>query len=281
MYFLALFNDTHGTFYSYQMLRDVMEGLDTEQDFFALSAEVRDSMIEAVQSAPAYERLAKDRLEAYNVSVPVSRKDVYGEDNDGKHFISIDLVKANFQALKHYDLELVRGCGNYALWVRNFTDIPYFQNSKYLRQVMFGNCLPKKQQKIQKWMIAEIIEVLTKRIGYPMDWLCSASSDEVVIRLPDSIPLADVLGTVRRYIDYSNVDTHVEGFKLVRIGDKPYYVRELANGEVDFKGVPAYFLPQVYKKYFGKPLNDMDLSFFFEGQVAQFQNALYEDAERE
>lgn len=64
-------------------------------------------------------------LKNYEVVVPVTNMDVYRPDNDGKYFLSLDLKKANYNALKFYDPEIVLDTGFYEELISRFTDLDY------------------------------------------------------------------------------------------------------------------------------------------------------------
>ena len=73
-----------------------------------------------------------------------------------------------------YDNELTLGYDDYESLIGHVSNFEYFKKSKYLRQVIFGNMLPKKQQRLQKWVIDQVISVLHHDIGIPLNSFVSA-----------------------------------------------------------------------------------------------------------
>lgn len=77
--------------------------------------------------------------------------------------------------------------------------------------------------------------------------------------------------------EHMNLDVEIEIYKLNHIKPFKFYVKEFVNRpRYELMCVPLYYYPQVYKKYNDIELNDYDLSFFFENQVARFVKPLKE-----
>ena len=47
------------------------------------------------------------------------------------------------------------------------------------------------------------------------------------------------------------------------------------TNEVKYRNVPKHFMPQVYKKINNIEINDFDLTFEYEGQIANFKSPLF------
>ena len=265
-----------------EYLTQAVMSLGGEEQFFAESNRVKDSIISAVQAKEVYQKLQNDRLDEYNVNTGVKQQDIYNMSNVNRTFISLDLKKANFNVFKMYDSDLVLGFDTYEEMVGSVTDYEYFKQSKYLRQVIFGNMLPKKQQKLQKWVMEKLIRVLHEDVGIQMEDFVSASSDEVVFAVaPEGVE--KFVDMVERKL-YANDETEsisdwvrVEAFTLKSIGDKKFFVKEGTNGSVEFKGIQSYFFMQVFKKYTEQEITDMDKAFYHDGFLATFNKTVFED----
>jgi hypothetical protein len=85
--------------------------------------------------------------------------------HDGKYFISLDHVTANFNALKFYDPSIVLHCANWQELISKFTELEYFKRSKYFRQIVFGHLNPKKQAIISKFITSEVYRALSSKLG--------------------------------------------------------------------------------------------------------------------
>ena len=187
--------------------------------------------------------------------------------------LSIDLKKANFTSLKYFDSSLVDNCSTYREFMEQFTDCDYIINSKNFRQVVFGQLNVKRQQIIQKYIISifasKLIQIINK------ERIMSASSDEIVI------DISDIFGTqfVQQIIDICNnianslnVEINISIFTIKALSNpsKFGYVKEHINGKIEFKSTSKVFFAQAFKEYFNLPLNEKDLTFYYEGQLAKF-----------
>ena len=269
-----------------QLLEEAVTALGGEDKFFAESHKIKDAIINAIQATDAYKKLADNRLESYETKNSVEQQDIYHMGNVNRTFISVDLKHANFNVFKLYDASLVLNHNNYDELIGSLTTLEYFKSAKYLRQVIFGNLLPKKQQKLQKWVIDKCITVLHTDVGIQMADFLSASSDEIVFAV-DPKHIDEFAGMVKTKLT-ENVETaqfsdwiKVQAFTLKSVGDKKFFVKEnCLDGTVEFKSVPAFYFMQIFKKYFNKPIEPYDMMFNFEGYVAEFkEKVIFNDYE--
>jgi len=273
--------DAHfGTRTKFEMLRFFVENQGGEEGFFEQSNRVKGKIIDAISNKEAYLKLQNDRLDGCNTVNNVSQQNIYNMGNVGKTFISIDLRHANFNVFRVFDPDLVLGFDTYVDLVGSVTDFDYFKQSKYLRQVIFGNLLPKKQQRLQQKLMDDVITDLHRSAGITMKSFVSASSDEVVFEVNAAeaetltLKVKAVLDQLRTSPLYDNL--RIESFRMKSIGDKSYFIKEnTSTGEVTFKGVPSLIFMQVYKHYYGLPLHPNDLVFYHEGFLAEFKETVF------
>ena len=266
-----------------EMLNEIVQELGSEEGFFTESNRVKNEIINAIQSKDTYKDLQNDRLDSYNVTTNVSQKDIYTMENVNKTFISLDLVKANFNVMRGYNPELTLNYETYEELVSSVTKFDYFKKSKYLRQVIFGNLLPKKQQKLQKFVMSKIITMLHNDVGIAMEDFVSSSADEVVFAV-DPSNVDKFVAMVERKLSESSLTSmysewvRVEAFTLKSIGDKKFFVKEnCLTDNVDFKGIPSFLFMQVYRKYTNTPETDLDRMFYHEGYRAIFTQGVFDE----
>jgi len=283
-YYMAELDEHFGTKEKIKMLMDIVNSVG-EEGFFAESNKVKDTIIESIQSNETYTELQQNKLEEYNVNNGIKQQDIYNMKNDGKTFVSIDLKHANFNVFKMFDSELVLGFDTYEDMVGSVINYDYFKKSKYLRQVIFGNLLPKKQQKLQKWVINKIITVLNTDVGIKKEDFVTSSSDEVVfVTSPENVE-SKVETVLKKLIENPETSNFipfckVDAFTLKSIGGRKFFVKEgCLDNSVDFKSIQSYFFMQVYKKYLDKPITDMDKKFYFDGMIATFDKGIFEETE--
>lgn len=201
------------------------------------------------------------------------KTDVYSSANDGKKFISIDLEKANFQICKKYDKNIVLGAKTYDEFIKKFTDSEYFVNSKYLRQVIFGNIAPKRQNTMEKYYTGKILDFLIENKFFSPEDIRVYTHDEIVFNTPEYLTEEKTKEIYDAILNEFDLKTHVESYTVKEICNS-YFAKVQNNGKVSFKGVPAYLYAQVYKKYFGLEIEKRDLMFLYESMPAYFSKTI-------
>lgn len=231
-------------------------------------------IINDITNKPEYQEMqAADII--YYPAPNIKTADIYNKSNVSREFVSIDLVKANFQVLKRFSNELVNNTENYKEFVIHYNKhfkysekfVNYLVNSKYLRQVLFGNMNPKKQQAHQKEIINNIINYLITN-GVDTKHIISKSPDEVVVDCTDI--KYSFLDEVKECTDLP-YQMRIERFTLHQIENKKHFYKKDINGNIiDIKGVEGYLYAQVMRRLFNEEITENDLVFYAEKQLAKF-----------
>lgn len=248
-------------------------------DYCAL---VRDKAINTVIESPEYKAFNNSDLSVYKISKNIGEHSYYTEATNGCKFISIDLKKANFQAMKYVG---VIDDETYSDFIDRFGGDEYIKNSKYLRQVIFGKMNPGRTVTVEKYIMGKIMayadEVLP--IGFE---LYSQNSDELVYKLNSETFVGDiniickVLEKV--VLDNLNIEVRVEYVQvkklpIVNVNDNNIdaFVRtNLITNESVLKKASTTFYPQIYKLWKGKEIEKRDLIFYDNDQLAMFLEPL-------
>lgn len=235
-----------------------------EDKFLFLRKEITDAAIEYIKSRTQYEDFQDHIPNVVKSDIP--NINLYHPENHGKSFISIDMKNANFQIMKRYAKILNFECyKDFIAYIissldskvaKNETIIDYFTNSKTLRQYIFGNCNPKKQQQIQKNIINKVANDLLEKdcLVYKL------SSDELIVT-----------------DDYVNPYTYgyeftCTGFYLYKfVEDRDIYVKQMPTG-VSLVGCPKYLYPQYYAILNDHEIEEMDLYFYQDRNIARFED---------
>jgi hypothetical protein len=274
-YYIGLYNEVHKTKYKYHMLELSVMGNKGEEGFMKEFNSVKDKIIADISSKESYKRLADSRVPIeYTSTHQISTQNIYTPEFDNCVMYSIDLKKANFNSMKYYDPDLVNGKKDYVDFISEYTDDPYMKESKQLRQVIFGNLLPKKQQSIQKAIINMIADRILSKIPTKVT---SMGTDELIIHgITEKTRVFDILFNLIGAIPTDLIHlVKIEHFRLLHVHHtKPFYVKVTENN-IEFKNVPTIYYPQVYKHYMDLPIGPKDLLFEYEGEMATFVNPLY------
>ena len=254
-------------------------------------AQIRDNIITSIETSDAFKEFNSADMKMWKTpTFSVGDLNIYNNTNTGRYFISIDLKKANFQALKHFNPDIVKNCDTYEDLMSYFGGDDYFKKSKYTRQVIFGKLNPKRTITYEKYLIGKIFtnpnNFIFKHL-YNKCNLVTVKSDEIVFEIDDHAVLREIDKTILNVLKTeikSNVglDVSVEAFYLNRIVCENHngttvdgYIRDFyLDNKMDLKSVSSIFHPQIYAFSKGLEITDNDLFFRAEDQTAKFCNPL-------
>lgn len=272
---LTLFDKFYGTLDKWNLFLEELQRYNCEQDYFEEYNRVKDSAILSIKESEAYQRFNADDMNKYRVTHEnLSSKDIFKQTNDGKAFISIDMRKANFSSLHHYSADMF-GVNTWEEFISKFTDNQHIINSKYIRQVILGNCNPKRHITYEKYLMNILLtDLLEKHI--PIERVVFFSNDEIVIDVSDMNKSRQVLlaFNIEQYLKDASPKFKVELFTLYKIHGTDGYYKEILNenGEkdIEFKCLDNYMMPFVIRHFLGEEVTDSDKVFYHEGLLAQF-----------
>ena len=263
-YFVNLYDKVLQTKEKYQLFNNAIEKYGSEENFFVESNRIQNEIIDSIKGLPNYELFLSNTKDNYNstLHLNVTKDQVYKTHSDGYIFLSIDLVKANYNALKYFSSDLVLNSQNYIEFMKNFTKEEYFLTSKKFRQVVFGNINPKRQQKIQRYLIDLLFKIIDQYVSE--DCIKDITSDEVVllVQLDKMDTYSSMINEVTIVAEQLGIEIRCDLFELQQMKPYNYYVRKYYDGRLDFRCIPLHHYAQVYKHYFNLPINDFDLTFY-------------------
>ncbi len=274
---LKLYDKFYGTIEKWQIFVKELEKYHCEQDYFEEYNRVKDAAINTIKESEAYKRFNNEDMNKFaikNKGLPA--KDIFHPDNDGKVFISIDMKKANFSSLNHYDKSIFGGTNTWEEFIGKFTDNQHIINSKYIRQVILGNCNPKRHITYEKYLMDGVLDFVTE-FFLPTDKVVFFSNDEIVfdVTYNEFETAIDKAYSLQKILeDKAVIPLKIEPFILHKIGGTDGYYKEIfkENGErdIEFKCLDNYMIPFVLRKFLGEEITDCDKVFYNEGLLAQF-----------
>ena len=263
-----------------ELLRIVKEDFnDNVEEYLSYYNEVKESVIQYIKNSTAFKTLNEDNMSKYVVKSNFPKADIYKEDNIGKKFISIDWKKANFSVLVKYAEITNTEFFNSFDWVdfmKQFTKYEYIVNSKYIRQVVFGNCNPKRQIDLERYYMFKFTESLLYNLKFLKDdMVVSLREDELIL---DATFMTDEeIGKVKllcEELESEYLPMSFEVFTLGRLTNTEAYVKckgtNSDNFEFELKCVNPYEAPFIYRFMRGELLQDTDLYFYNKPYVARF-----------
>lgn len=273
---LKLYDKFYGTFKKWNVFLDEMSKYHCEQDYFEEYNRVKDAAILDIKSTEAYQKFNEEDMNKYVVSHKnLPNKDIFKSSNDGRSFISIDMKKANFSSLHYYDSNIFGGASSWEEFIGRYTDNQHIINSKYIRQVILGNCNPKRHITYEKYLMDGALTYLTE-VFVSMDCVVFFSNDEIVVDVSDMDKPEQVLNKfqIENSMKDMPVSLKTELFVLHKIIGTDGYYKEImednGNTEIEFKCLDNYALPFVLRKFLGEEVTESDKVFYHEGLLAKF-----------
>ena len=247
---------------------------------------VRNDAIKTVNESESFNKFRNCDLSAYNIDINIGEHSCYNNVTDGCRFVSIDLKKANFQALKYMG---VIEDEDYDHFIERFNGDDYIKNSKYLRQVILGNLKPDRQRTIERYMMSLIKTVTDEIMPIGFD-LYSLNSDELVYKQNCDRFYGDIKiicgvieSAVRQKFGFEVRADYIEVTKLpiVNVNGsevEAFVSKNLNTGAEKLKKASTTFYPQIYKLWKGMEIEERDLVLYVNDQLATFNSPLMLDA---
>lgn len=273
---LQLYDSYYNTLDKWNIFVRELEKYKCEQYYLEEYNRVKDAAINDMKLSDGYNRFNEEDMGKYSVKYKdLPSKDIYKPSNIGKLFISIDMRKANFSALKFYDKSIFSNADTWEEFVGRYTENKHIVNSKYIRQVILGNCNPKRQVTYEKYLMGLVLEVLIDELGYSASDIAFFSNDEIVIdmgKYEDCINKQKILEMVVNV--RFNIPFRIELFYLHKItGTDGYYkelVKNIIEKEYEFKCLNNYMMPFVFRKFNSEDITENDRVFYHEGLLSKF-----------
>lgn len=251
---------------------------DCDQDYFEEYNRVKEQAMSSIKESDAFKRFNNEDMNKFSVKYSdLTTKDIYKESNVNKLFISIDMKKANFSALQHYDSNMFGDSKTWEDFIGEYTNNKHIINSKYIRQVVLGNCNPRRQVTYEKYLMGEVLSHIEK---YNLkDKVVFFSNDEIVFDMSeDNVELKLLLYMCKCLQEDINEDLNipcrVELFKLLNIKGTDGYLKEVIKNiderEYEIKCLNNYMLPFVIRRLQNQEITENDKVFIHEGLLSKF-----------
>jgi hypothetical protein len=229
-------------------------------DFVQYGYDVKNSVIKSIRDTPEYLTLDSKK---YTIDRKFhGSKDYIKDDNIGTNLVSLDLVTANFQALKYANSKVVLDAPTYADLISKFTDEKSIQNSKQIRQIIFGNLNPKFQQTVERYIINQILKLLVDNNLLDESQLVSITSDEIVYQSKGNDD------NIMQKINETPFNVRCEKFTLEKFNR--WFVKRYDDKRTKLLQVSGKMYAQIYRKFYDLDIIDKDLWFEDDGYLCKF-----------
>lgn len=256
--------------------KEIRRSFENTQDYFEYYNKVKDNAINYIKESEAFKVLNSDDMNKYACKYNYPQADVYRANNVGKRFISIDMSKANFSALVAYGrtigTEFFKNF-NYREFMEQFTDVEHIINSKYIRQVIFGNCNPKRQVTYEKYLMGTLLNKLFNKEVINENSVKSLCSDEIIL-FADGLDISKIKNIIDEMS--SEIPLKLEVFELGKIEGSEAYIKKIYNNIADMseftyklKCVNPEEAPFIYRLVNNQDIEEEDSIFNYNGKLAK------------
>lgn len=250
-----------------------------EEEYFAYYNELKDKIIDFIKNSETYKVLQEDTSICKRPNLNIKQGDTYKESCIGKEFLSIDMKKANFSALVKYG----NVCGkkffdsyDYEKFMKQFTPYDYFAKSKYIRQVVFGNCNPKRQIAYETLLMSNVLTFITNNshlTNLTMKDAYSLNSDEIIFDITGKNK-EEITSNLRKFASQTEIydlPLRIESFKIGKLEGTKAYVKLFDDEKYELKCVNPYEAPFIYRYMKHENSIGFDRYFLYEGKLARFE----------
>ena len=278
-YFIDLYDKAFNTKSKLNTFMEIVNRFETEGEVLDYLQSVTDSVVEQIKVKEEYSEFLNADMNQFAIKSKYPSSSIFKECHTGKELISIDLSKANFQAMNYFNPNIL-GASSYKDFLKKYGVVDeYILNSKYIRQVIFGNLNSKRLSTIEKHIIYKIVEKL-ETFNYT---ILLVTDDEIVLK-----GSKDIYENILNIVSGMNIQVAVELFVLKTLrqpngqpfkSDK-FYVKDFIAFTDDkilpfeIKATDSTFYPQFFKLIQGMEIIDNDLVFLNEGFVAQYRSKI-------
>lgn len=283
---LWLFDRFYNTLEKWELFVEELQKYNSEQEYFEEYNRVKDEAISSIKNTLAYQRFNVDDMNRFRVKYNnLPNKDIFKPSNDGKTFISIDMKKANFSALSYYNKNIFSNAETWEEFISSFTNNQHIINSKYIRQVILGNCNPKRHITYEKYLMDYALSVFLKQT-FSIDRVVFFSNDEIVIDVSDMTTQEQLLLLFQINVCKESIPIPLKAelFTLYKIHGTDGYCKKITNEhygkEIEFKCLNNYLLPFVARYFLNEEVSANDKVFYHEGLLAQFVDVPEIEVER-
>lgn len=274
---LKLFDPFYDTLTKWDLFITELQKYKTEQEYYEDYNRVKDAAIQSIKDTKSYQEFNSMDMNEYGIvhkSLPGTS--IFKPQNNKRSFISIDMKKANFSSLHQYNADIFHNKNTWEDFIKQFTNNEHIINSKYIRQVILGNCNPKRHTTYEKYIMDQLLIQIEKNI----DMQCPVvffSNDEIVfdvtdLNMEERIELRNTLENFTK--ERFSVPFRVENFNLYKIINTDGYYKKIfddnLNTRIELKGLSSYIIPFVLRKFLNEPVTENDKVFIYEGCLSKY-----------
>ena len=282
-HFLDLYEEHFNAKTLWEMFLKELEQYEHESDYLQEYNRVKDAAITYLAENPEMQYFCQqedmNKFNVQNTGLPAST--VFKETLVGHTLLSIDMKRANFSALRHYNPAIVGGKETYEEFIGMFTDSEYMKRSKYIRQVIFGNQNPRRQTKYEQYLMDLVLTKFLEFELFTKSMVVYFGTDEIVFDISEIAGHKDLISFVDSVLNWAaenNIRIRGEHYRLLRIRGTSGYMKDFVYPSLDknfeIKSASGIEMPYIIRSLKNESPEDMDGVFVYEGLMARLVEPL-------
>lgn len=272
-YQLALFDTYYDCVDKYSIFINSVNKYPNEEEYYCFYNTTKDIIMNYVKTNSAFLEFNNCDMSEWNkVLATISKyqflsKDIYKKSFVGRRFLSIDMIKANFNVLKHYNPKIFNNVETYEDFIHMFTKDENIVNSKHIREVIFGQCNCGRHITYERYLMAKLVlsvlndEIQDTKVTRSVVFF---SNDEVIFDITD-MSKEQIKKISDAFKNLTVVPLRFEQFTLKCIYkdniDDISYIKEFDDGKIAIKKYQSFYLPIIIKYLRNEPVIEEDLIF--------------------
>lgn len=278
---IKLLDPYYDSWHKWIVFTSSLERYKNQEEYFADYKAVKEKAIQDIKNSQGYQKFNQIDMNEYPIyKGNLPGKTIYRDENDKKLLLSIDMITANFTALKYFDDSIFGEADTWEDFISRYTSNRHFIESKYTRQVILGNCNLKRHITYEKYLMSGILEYVFS-LGIEENKIMFFSNDEIVIDITElGKDYGDYLSVkIKSKYEKEGIPLRTETFCLHKIHGvdgwyKEIFCRDRFNNpqtKIRIKGTAAEMLPFIIRILQDEPIHMSDKMFYSYGKLAKFE----------
>ena len=275
---LKLFDFLYDSVSKWKLFTKEFKKYDSCDDYFTNYSRIKDEAIAFVRNTEGFQIFTAYGINDFSIKnkgLPVNK--IYKPKNNGRVFLSIDMKKANFSALREYRDDIFGGSDTWEAFISRFTDNKHIINSKYIRQFIMGNLNPMRQHAYEKMLMDKLLTDILHAKVISKENVAAFLADEIIFDVTDLENRREVIADIYKIssqVSYMST----EAFSLYKIYGygvdgyiKNVYSTDNAGRSIKVKCVDKDMMAFVARYLLKEPVTDFDKTFYYNGLLAKFE----------
>lgn len=246
-----------------------------EQEYFEEYNRVKEAAMDFIKNSEGYKSFLAEDMNLFSIpsDLNISSNSIYHPSNNNRLFITIDMKQANYSALNYYNPSIFDN-KSWEYFLRKFTNNDHIIRSKYIRQVILGNCNPKRQITYEKYLMSTFLSQFINYNTFDIDKtkIVSFGNDDITIDVTEVLDYYGLHKEIKKLFDLVEFPLEAKLFRLIKIkGTDGYICDPLIQGEREkIKGVDANMMHFVIRKLNIQEITEDDLVFVHNSRLAKY-----------